>query len=62
MTVRLVIRVPDHIVAAIDDLVEQGVFALRSDAVRARLVDVIDRRRVVARRGDRRQLRGGPIG
>jgi Arc/MetJ-type ribon-helix-helix transcriptional regulator len=48
MTMQLVTRVPDEIVAAIDDLVEQGVFASRSDAVRAALVDVIDRRRRIA--------------
>jgi Arc/MetJ-type ribon-helix-helix transcriptional regulator len=45
MTVQLVIRVPDDVVAAIDDLIEQGVFTSRSDAVRTGLIDVIDRRR-----------------
>lgn len=45
MTVQLVTRVPDQVVAAIDDLVRDGVFDSRSDAVRAGLAAVIDRRR-----------------
>jgi Arc/MetJ-type ribon-helix-helix transcriptional regulator len=48
MTVQLVTRVPEHLVAAIDELVEQGVFTSRSDAVRAGLVDVVGRRRRAA--------------
>jgi Arc/MetJ-type ribon-helix-helix transcriptional regulator len=48
MTVQLVTRVPDDIAAAIDDLVRDGVFDSRSDAVRAGLTAVIDRRRRVA--------------
>ena len=48
MTVQLVTRVPDEVVAAIDDLVREGVFDSRSDAVRAGLSTVIDRRRRVA--------------
>jgi Arc/MetJ-type ribon-helix-helix transcriptional regulator len=48
MTVQLVTRVPDDVAAAIDDLVRQGVFDSRSDAVRAGLTAVIDRRRRVA--------------
>jgi Arc/MetJ-type ribon-helix-helix transcriptional regulator len=45
MAVQLVTRVPDDLAAAVDDLVREGVFASRSDAVRAGLVEVIDRRR-----------------
>ena len=48
MTVQLVARVPDDVIAAIDDLVQEGVFDSRSDAVRAGLVAVIDRRRRLA--------------
>jgi Arc/MetJ-type ribon-helix-helix transcriptional regulator len=45
MTTQLVARVPDEIVAAIDDLVRRGVFESRSDAVRAALAADLDRRR-----------------
>ena len=45
MTVQLVTRVPDDVAATIDALVEEGVFASRSDAVRAGLAAVIDQRR-----------------
>lgn len=45
MTVQLVTRVSDGIAAAVDDLVKAGVFASRSDAVRAGLEAVIERRR-----------------
>lgn len=48
MTTQLVTRVPDDIVAAIDDLVREGVFESRSDAVRAGLSAVVDRRRRLA--------------
>lgn len=48
MTTQLVTRVPDEVVAVIDDLVREGVFDSRSDAVRAGLGDVIDRRRRAA--------------
>lgn len=48
MTMQLVTRVPDDLVAAIDELVREGVFASRSDAVRAGISDFIDRRRRVA--------------
>lgn len=48
MTVQLVTRVPDDVAAAVDDLVREGVFESRSDAVRAGLAAVIDRRRRVA--------------
>lgn len=43
MTVQLVTRVPDAIAEAVDRLVEKGVFASRSDAVRAGLAAVVDR-------------------
>ena len=45
MTVQLVTRVSDGVVAAIDELVREGVFESRSDAVRAGLDTVIDRHR-----------------
>lgn len=45
---QLVTRVPDEIASAIDDLVEAGVFASRSDAVRAGLETVIERERRAA--------------
>ena len=45
MSVQLVTRVPDEVVAAVDELIRDGVFSSRSDAVRAALVAVIDRRR-----------------
>ena len=45
MTVQLVTRVPDDVVEVIDDLVRAGVFASRSDAVRAGLGAIVDRRR-----------------
>lgn len=48
MTVQLVARVPDDVVAAIDELVRAGVFDSRSDAVRAGLTEVIDHRRRAA--------------
>ena len=48
MTVQLVTRVPDDVVAAIDDLVRGGVFESRSEAVRVGLADMIERRRRVA--------------
>lgn len=48
MTVQLVTRIPDDVAAAIDDLVREGVFASRSDAVRAGLSVVIDRQRRLA--------------
>ncbi|MCD6726588.1 MAG: ribbon-helix-helix domain-containing protein [Solirubrobacteraceae bacterium] len=45
MTVQLVTRVPDSIAEAVDDLVRAGVFASRSDAVRAGLETVVERER-----------------
>jgi Arc/MetJ-type ribon-helix-helix transcriptional regulator len=45
MTVQLVARVPDAVAQAIDDLVRDGVFASRSDAVRAGLQAVVERER-----------------
>jgi Arc/MetJ-type ribon-helix-helix transcriptional regulator len=45
MPVQLVTRVPDSIAEAVDHLVEKGVFASRSDAVRAGLETVVDRER-----------------
>jgi Arc/MetJ-type ribon-helix-helix transcriptional regulator len=48
MTVQLVTRVPEDIAAAIDDLVREGVFDSRSDAVRAGLAVVIDRQQRAA--------------
>jgi len=48
MTVQLVTRVPDDVAVAIDELVREGVFDSRSDAVRAGLSVVIDRHRRLA--------------
>jgi Arc/MetJ-type ribon-helix-helix transcriptional regulator len=45
MTVQLVTRVPDDVAATIDELVRDGVFDSRSDAVRSGLAAVIDHRR-----------------
>ncbi len=45
MAVQLVTRVPDSIAEAVDGLVQAGVFASRSDAVRAGLEAVVDRKR-----------------
>jgi Arc/MetJ-type ribon-helix-helix transcriptional regulator len=45
VTVQLVTRVPDDVAEAVDRLVEIGVFASRSDAVRAGLEAVVDRAR-----------------
>ena len=39
---------PSDLICAIDDLVKMGVFASRSDAVRAGLIAVVDRQRRVA--------------
>ena len=48
MTVQLVTRVPDDLATAIDDLVREGVFESRSEAVRAGLVAMVDHRRRAA--------------
>jgi Arc/MetJ-type ribon-helix-helix transcriptional regulator len=48
MTVQLVTRVPDDLAAAVDELVREGVFESRSEAVRAGLGAMIERRRRVA--------------
>ena len=45
MTVQLVTRVPDDLAAAVDELVREGVFESRSEAVRAGLGAMIERRR-----------------
>ena len=45
MAAQFVTRVSDDLAAAIDALVAEGVFDSRSDAVRAGLADVIERRR-----------------
>lgn len=45
MTIQLVTRVPDDVIAAVDDLVRAGVFRSRSDAVRAGLAAVVDHQR-----------------
>lgn len=48
MTVQLVTRIPDDLAASIDDLVDAGIFASRSEAVRAGLDVVVDRERRAA--------------
>jgi Arc/MetJ-type ribon-helix-helix transcriptional regulator len=45
MTVQVVARIPDELAGAVDDLVRAGVFASRSEAVRAGLESVIDEQR-----------------
>lgn len=45
MTVQLVTRVPDAVAEAVDSLVHDGVFASRSDVVRAGLEAVVERER-----------------
>jgi Arc/MetJ-type ribon-helix-helix transcriptional regulator len=45
MPVQLVTRVSDEVARRVDDLVRDGVFASRSDAVRAGLDAVIERSR-----------------
>jgi putative addiction module CopG family antidote len=53
MPVQLVTRVPDAIAQAIDELVEDGVFSSRSEAVRAGLQALIE--------GERREAVGRAI-
>jgi Arc/MetJ-type ribon-helix-helix transcriptional regulator len=48
MAVQLVTRVPDAVAAAVDDLVRDGVFSSRSEAVRAGLDAVVERERRAA--------------
>jgi Arc/MetJ-type ribon-helix-helix transcriptional regulator len=48
MPVQLVTRVPDAVANAVDDLVEAGIFASRSDVVRAGLETVVERERRAA--------------
>lgn len=45
MTAQLVTRVPDTLAEAVDNLVQAGVFASRSDAVRVGLEAVVERER-----------------
>lgn len=45
MATQLVTRVPDDLLAAIDSLVGEGIFASRSEAVRAGLTAIADRER-----------------
>jgi Arc/MetJ-type ribon-helix-helix transcriptional regulator len=42
---QLVVRVPDEMAKAVDDLVDAGEFETRSDAVRAAVHAMLDRRR-----------------
>lgn len=48
VTVQLVTRIPDALAEAVDRLVQRGVYASRSDAVRAGLDNVVDRERRAA--------------
>jgi Arc/MetJ-type ribon-helix-helix transcriptional regulator len=43
-----VTRVPDDVVASVDELIKAGAFESRSDAVRAGLVALVDQRRRAA--------------
>ena len=45
MSVQLVTRIPESVAEAVDDLVRSGVYASRSDAVRAGLEAVVERER-----------------
>jgi len=45
MTVQLVARVPEELVEAVDQLVRDGVFGSRSDAVRSGLTALLDNMR-----------------
>jgi Arc/MetJ-type ribon-helix-helix transcriptional regulator len=45
MTVQLVTRIPDELADAVDELVQAGAFASRSEAVRAGLDAVVDQQR-----------------
>lgn len=45
MSVQLVTRIPDSVAEAVDGLVRAGVFASRSDVVRAGLEAVVERER-----------------
>lgn len=44
-TQQLVARVPQELVDAVDRLIEEGAFSNRSDAVRAALATLVERRR-----------------
>lgn len=48
MAVQLVTRVPDAVADAVDELVRDGVFSSRSEAVRAGLEVVVERERRAA--------------
>lgn len=48
MSIQLVTRIPDDVAQALDDLVEAGVYASRSEAVRAGLKAVVERERRAA--------------
>ena len=48
MSTELVARISDALAAAVDELVEAGVFSSRSEAVRAGLEDVLERERRAA--------------
>ncbi len=50
---QLVVRVPDEVAAAIDELIAEGVAASRSDAVRAAVLTLIE--------GNRRRRTGEAI-
>jgi Arc/MetJ-type ribon-helix-helix transcriptional regulator len=45
---QLVTRVPDQLIAAVDQLIDEGVFSNRSDAVRAGLGALVEQRRRAA--------------
>lgn len=45
MTVQLVTRVPEELIASVDDLVRDGRFASRSEAVRSGLTAVVEQQR-----------------
>jgi Arc/MetJ-type ribon-helix-helix transcriptional regulator len=45
MSIQIAVRIPDALVRALDDVVADGRFETRADAVRAALVAFVDRER-----------------
>lgn len=43
MTVQIAVRIPDELAARVDELVSEGVYATRTEAIRAGLAAVVER-------------------
>jgi Arc/MetJ-type ribon-helix-helix transcriptional regulator len=56
MTTQIAVKLPDDLSAALDDMVERGVYASRSEAVRAAVAALV--RRAAAERIDRAFAQG----